>query len=176
MSEIGNNSVGLGKALICNSYLKLSGGFLWSLSFPSPNDEIIQVTNFVVGHVMEMQNALFASSLVKSCLILQGLFKGWKHSESLKETLASSKCCHGRNGLYGTMKIIKKQVFFVWLFVCFCYGILDHTSQQCKSIEDYIFGERKRGSSLEDCREAKFFAQVQLWISLPRSSSWETSP
>lgn len=76
MSEIGNNSGGLGKAFICNNYIKLSGGFLWSLSFPSPNDEIIQVTNFAVGHVMEMQNALFANSLVKSCLILQGLFKG----------------------------------------------------------------------------------------------------
>lgn len=52
--------------------------------------------------------------------------------------LASKGWYHDRNGLYGTMKIITKQFFD---------GILDHTSQQCKSIEDHIFGEGRRESS-----------------------------
>lgn len=131
MSEIGNNPVGLGWAFLCNNDLKLSGGFPWSPSLPWRNYRRIQVTNLAAGHVMDVQNAtLFAGSLVKSCLtlILQGSFKGWKHSELLKESdhfrhfscicfhtmtplhHASKEYYHGRNAQYGVMKTtVKKQ-------------------------------------------------------------------
>lgn len=134
MSETGNNYVGLCWAFLCNNYLKLSAGFPWSLSLPLPNDKRIHVTNFAVGYAMEMHNATSLSgSLVKSwlMLILQGLFKGWKHSGEVKECdhFMNSSCicafsqtedtmaplghaskvrCHCRNGLYGSTKTIKK--------------------------------------------------------------------
>lgn len=71
MSEIGNNSVGLGRAFPCNSCLKLLGGFPWSLSLSWANNKRIHITNFVVGYVKEMQTTkLLADSLGKYCLTL----------------------------------------------------------------------------------------------------------